>query len=419
MSSTTGTLPGEIERKVPPRPRSLWRNRDYLLLVSGQAVSDIGSQISFVAFPLLMFALTNSAVQAGLMSAVRSLPRLLFILPAGALVDRWDRKRTMFFCDLGRALALGSIPLALWLGGPSYTQLYLVALIEGTLSTLYQAAESSAYPHVVAPEQLPDASSQNEVLLSLSAMLGPALGPILFSVGSFVPFLSDAVSYVVSAFSLFFINANFQEERGAGNKGMLSLWKEIGEGVAWLWRHSTLRFLAIMTFGLMTPCFGYLLVIITLSQQMHASSTAMGLILGASGVGSIVGALLAGPLYRRFGFVRILLVSAWIWALTWLFYALAPDIIWLGIVNALSFIIVPIYSSTQYSYRLSVIPDALQGRVNSVFRLIAFGGQPLGIAVTGLLLQFFGPFTTVVLLFVPQGLLCLMATFYRRTLTAK
>ncbi|MBO0782908.1 MAG: MFS transporter, partial [Ktedonobacteraceae bacterium] len=147
--STNADISSEAREDRPlHRPLSLWRNRDYLLLLSGQTISGVGSQVSLVAFPLLILALTHSPAQAGLMTAVRSLPRLIVTLPAGALVDRWDRKRLMLLCDTGRALALGSIPLALWLGYLSDIQLYLVALIEGTLFAFFTLAESAALPRV-------------------------------------------------------------------------------------------------------------------------------------------------------------------------------------------------------------------------------------------------------------------------------
>src|SRR5437588_9471278 len=145
---------GGPARQTPP----LWRNRDYLLLIGGQGVSAIGSQISLVAFPLLIFALTHSPAQTGLVTSIRSLPYALFTLPAGALVDRWDRKRLMILCDSGRAIALGSIPVALLLGHLSYAQLYLVSLIEGTLFVFFTLAQSASFPRVVAPEQLPEAT---------------------------------------------------------------------------------------------------------------------------------------------------------------------------------------------------------------------------------------------------------------------
>ncbi len=118
-------------RREPPH--SLRRNRDFLLLFAGQIVSSIGSQVSQLAFPLLILALTGSPAQAGFLGAMRGLAYVLFGLPAGALVDRWDRKKTMILSDLGRALALGSIPIALALGRLTLLQLYLVTFVEGTL----------------------------------------------------------------------------------------------------------------------------------------------------------------------------------------------------------------------------------------------------------------------------------------------
>lgn len=407
-----------VEKNVTPRQRfvPLWRNRDFLLLVSGQAVSSTGSQISLVAFPLLMLALTNSPALAGLMTALRGLPFVLLCLPVGALVDRWDRKRVMILSDAGRAIALGSIPVALALGHLTYVQLALVSLIEGSLFVFFNLAESACIPHVVAKEQLTAATGQNEVLYSLSAMVGPALGPILYGLGSAVPFLADAISYGVSMFSLYFIRAQFQEERSAVAS---NLWAEVGEGLTWLWHNQLIRFLAVLTLGLTVPCSGYVLILIVLAQHMHASNAVIGLIFACGGIGSIAGSLMASPLQRRFGFGRVMIVTTWIWVLSWLFYALAPNPLLLGLANAVSFIVVPIYMVVQYSYRLATIPDHLQGRVNSVFRLIAFGGQPLGIALTGILLQAYGPAVTVVLTFIPQAILAVAVTFNRHVRHAR
>ncbi|MFL5693920.1 MAG: MFS transporter, partial [Ktedonobacteraceae bacterium] len=348
-----------VEKNVTPRQRfvPLWRNRDFLLLVSGQAVSSTGSQISLVAFPLLMLALTDSPALAGLMTALRGLPFALLCLPVGALVDRWDRKRVMILSDAGRAIALGSIPVALALGHLTYVQLALVSLIEGSLFVFFNLAETACIPHVVAKEQLTAATGQNEVLYSLSAMVGPALGPILYGLGSAVPFLADAISYGVSMFSLYFIRSQFQEERSAVAS---NLWAEIGEGLTWLWHNQLIRFLAVLTLGLTVPCSGYVLVLIVLAQQMHASNAVIGLIFACGGIGSIAGSLIASPLQRRFGFGRVMIVTTWIWVLSWLFYALAPNPLMLGLANVVSFIVVPIYMVVQYSYRLALIPDHLQ-----------------------------------------------------------
>ena len=128
---------------------SLWRNRDYLLLWSGQIVSSVGTQASTLAFPLLLLVVTRSPAAAGFASALRALPYLIISLPAGALIDRWDRKRVMLLCDSGRAVALGSIPVAILLGRLTPLQLYAVSLIEGSLFVLFNIAEAACLPRVV------------------------------------------------------------------------------------------------------------------------------------------------------------------------------------------------------------------------------------------------------------------------------
>src|SRR5438874_13158419 len=143
------------------RPVALWRNRDYVLLWSGQMISSVGTRVSMLAFPLLVLAITHSPAQAGLIAALRGLPYALFVLPAGALIDRWNRKRVMILCDTGRALALGSIPIAIVLGHLTIIQLAIVSLVEGTLFTFFGLAETACLPQVVTKEQLPGAAAQN------------------------------------------------------------------------------------------------------------------------------------------------------------------------------------------------------------------------------------------------------------------
>jgi predicted MFS family arabinose efflux permease len=400
-----------VVRRLP-----LWRNRDYMLLWAGQAVSSFGSQITQLTFPLLVLAITGSPAQAGIVAAMRALPFALLSLPAGALVDRWDRKRLMVVSDIGRALALASIPLALAFGWLTVVQLGIVSLIEGTLFLFFSLAEASCLPQVVDKAQLADALAQNEVTSSTSQLLGPSLGGALYSLGAAVPFLADAITYTGSVLSLLLIRRPFQEERAA-EPGRLRT--EIIEGVNWLWRQEVLRLIAFLTGGLMVCSVGYPLIMIVLGERVGASPFVIGLIFAGGGAGSIVGGLVTPYLQRRFQFGPLLIWSSWIWALTWLFFLFAPNALTLGIANAAAFIIVPIYMITVFRYRLAATPDRLQGRVNAVFRLIVWGSQPLGVALAGVLLERIGPDLTIVLLFIPQLLLSLAATFHRGLRTAK
>jgi MFS family permease len=400
-----------LETTVQPvRPPTLWRNRDFMLLISGQGVSAIGTQVSQFAFPLLILGLTHSPAQTGLITALRGLPYALFSLPAGALVDRWNRKLVMILCDTGRAIALASIPIAFAFGIINMVQLYLVSLIEGTLFVFFHMAEAATLPHVVSQEQLPTAAGQNEVLNSSSILLGPSIGGILYTFSSILPFLADAISYTFSVVSLLFIRVPFQKERTDRQQ---RLWIEVKDGLIWLWHHKLIRFTALVTGGLVISSIGYTLIVIIIAQSQHASSFTIGLLFASGGAGSVVGAFLVAPLQKRFGFARVMIASTWIWALSWLLFAFAFNPLLLGIANGLSYTIVPIYMVSQFSYRLALIPDALQGRVNSVFRLIAFGGQPIGLALTGVLLQAIGPLPTILVLFVPQLVLAILVTMNR------
>jgi MFS family permease len=214
MNRLRGRSPHRIEAAPPGRRLGpLWRNRDFILLWSGQVVSTIGTRITSIAFPLLVLAETHSPAQAGLVGFAQSLPYMLFYLPAGALVDRWDRKRVMLVADAGRAIALGSLALALALGTFELTHVIAVAFVEGALFVFFSLSESAALPQVVAKEQLSTAVAQNQALIQGADLAGQPLGGLLFGISRLFPFAADAISYAISFVSLLFIRSQFQEER--------------------------------------------------------------------------------------------------------------------------------------------------------------------------------------------------------------
>jgi len=199
---------------LPGQGRSpLWRNRDFILLWSGQVVSTIGTRVTSVAYPLLVLAQTHSPAKAGLVGFAQSLPYMLFYLPAGALVDRWNRKRVMLVADAGRALALGSLALALALDELTLAQIIVVAFVEGSLFVFFSLSESAALPQIVPKEQLPTAVAQNQARIQGADLAGQPLGGALFGISRLLPFAADAISYAISFVSLLFVRPAFQEER--------------------------------------------------------------------------------------------------------------------------------------------------------------------------------------------------------------
>src|SRR5215213_1188769 len=362
-----------------------------MLLWCGQAVNVIGTQVSQIAYPLLVLALTRSPAQAGFVAAARTVPWLLFALPAGALVDRWNRKRVMMLCSAGSGVALASIAVAYALGMLTIWQIVVVSFVEGTFGLVFGLAESSALLHVVTKEQLPTAVAQQQAQYSVAALIGPPLGGALYSISHLLPFLVDSASYIVSAGSLGFIRTQFQRVQDASQRSLL---QDIGEGIDWLWRHPLIRFMAFLT-GSINVTSGLSLIIIVLATRQGASAPAIGAIFAVAGVGGICGAVLAPRIQRRLSFGHAIIGLCWFFAASFASFAFARTLPAIALLLLIENLVAPTYDTVQYSYRLALIPDALQGRVNSVFRLVALGTQPLGLALTGILLEDIGAEPTV------------------------
>jgi MFS family permease len=375
-------------KKLPP----LWRNRDYMLLWTGQVVSVIGTGATQIVYPLLILALTNSAEAAGIAAALGTIPYILFSLPAGALVDRWDRKRVMIYCDIGRAAVLATIPIALALNALTVWQIYICALVEGSLFVFFNIAEVAALSRVVEKQQLPQAVAQNDVAFSIANIVAPAFGTAMFQLGRAFPFIFDCVSYTISVVSLFFIRKEFQAER---KKTETHIVQEIREGMRWLWGQPLIRYMALCTGALNFVNVPTTLIIIVLAKILGASEGEIGLIFSLSAIGAIVGSVIGGQIQKRFQFGQVIITTVWISALLFPLLAIAPHYWFLGIIMGLSWMTGPVYNVVQFSYRVALIPDALQGRVNSVFRLLAFGFQPAGAFIAGVLIERFNVYVAI------------------------
>jgi len=386
----------DAEDTIDARPRALWRNGDFLLLWSGQAVSTLGSTVSTLALPLLVLGLTHSPAQAGFIAAAQAIPYLVLALPAGALIDHWDRKAVMIRCDVARFLALGSVPLAAAVGHLTVPQLYLVALIAGTALVFFNIAQTAALTHVVPAAQRPRANALDQTVASVAALVGLGLAGAIVALGRTVAagaglaFLVDSLSYLASVLSLLFIRIPFQRRRPAAAGH--SLRADVAEGLRFLWAHRRIRALALVSMASVLVYGSLGLSLIVLAQKaLHADARLIGLIFSVGGGGALLGSLLAPWIRSHVAVGRIIVGVLTIMALATALLALAPSLAlamvgWAGIA-----LTGPVYSVTVLSYRLGLVPDALQGRVTSVFRLLNMAGQPLSLAAGGLLLASLGP----------------------------
>jgi MFS family permease len=392
----------------------LWRNRNYLLLQGGQLISFIGDQQQFIALPLLILALTGSAVQAGLAVGLSTVAVLMVSPLAGALVDRWDRKRTMLICDAGRLLLTLTIPLAFWFHLLNMPLLYGIVALSGVLGTFFNVAQTAALPNVVARAQLPAALAQTQAAYACVRTSGSLIGGALYSLGAALPFLANAISFAASTLSLGLIRGKLQSLKSQEEGPRQALSQSIAEGFTWLWRQPLLRFLTIIN-GADSLRYGAgYLVIIMLARELHTSASGIGAIFTGAAIGALAGNLASSWARRRFSFGKIAISMLWLEALMFPLYAIAPNALIMGIIAAAEELVSPIYTIALNTYRLVATPDTLRGRVSSTVQLIVQGTQALGALVSGLLIQSIGARGSALLLGAWLILLASATTLNRR-----
>jgi MFS family permease len=386
--------PQQLDNLQHRKSASLWRNPDFLLLSSGQIVSVLGSRISSLALPLLVLALTHSPALAGFLLALDMLPWLLFSLPLGALLDRWNRKTVMILCDVVRLLTLGSVPAAFFLGHLSVVQLCFVAFLSGSANVFFELAQLAALPNIVHPRQLARAYSITELTTSSSKLIGPPLGGLIIGlartivVGAVLAYLIDSLTYLASVITLRFMRVPFQSKRQ--DPVQQSLWQDILEGLRLLWQQPLLRILVLLTATVNFLMVSLTLIIIVKATALHATPVVIGLIFGMAGAAGFIGGIIAPwmRMHLRFGHIIVGCVLLWAAACSLLALASVPPLLAAG--AALIDLLWPVYSVVLVTYRLSLVPDHVQGRINSSFRFVSYGSEALGSALGGLFLTILG-----------------------------
>ena len=373
-------------------------------------VSTLGSHAAGIVYPLLVLALTGSPETVGWVTALRSTPFVLLCLPVGAMVDRWDRRRVMLVCDVGRFFVVGSLPLAMWWADPTLAHIIAVAVVEGTLMVFYNLAEVAALPRVVPRPLLPQASAYNQAGWAAAGIAGPALGTGLFQLSRALPFCVDALSYAVSAFTLWRLKGDFSPTPVSLSSTVpRNLRAEVMEGLRWLWHEKIVRQMALLTGSMNFVEASVPLLLIVMAQQMGASAVQIGLIFSAGGVGGVLGALVGGRIQRHFSFGQVIVTTTVLHALLFPLYAISPGPLWLGLVYGLMHFVGPIYNVVQFSHRIALIPQGLEGRVNAGFRFLAHLPSPIGAALCGVMIERAGTSITLAFFATVFGVLAVAA----------
>jgi MFS family permease len=364
----------------------LWRHEDFLRLWGATTVSQFGSQVTLIALPLAaVLVLEASTFEVALLTTLDLLPFLLFGLPAGVWVDRLPRRSIMVATDIGRAVALATIPLAYLADSLTLGQLYVVGFLVGTFTVFFELAYTSYLPALVDREQLIEGNSKLEVSRSAAQIGGPGLGGVLVDLIS-APgaVLVDAASFLVSALLVARVRA--REALTARRTGVRS---ELAEGLRYVVSQRYLRPIVACTAAL-NFCSGaaFAIYFVFLARELDLSPAAIGLVLTLGNVGWLVGAVLAGRVTARLGVGWTLAGSALLFAPSWALVAVAPEdasIPFLIAAQLTSSMASVLYNITTMTLRQSVTPDRLQGRTVGAIRTVVWGVTPLGSLAGGAL----------------------------------
>ncbi|MGN6792693.1 MAG: MFS transporter [Streptosporangiaceae bacterium] len=380
--------------------RSLWRHRDFMLLWTGQAISEIGSAVTIVALPLVAVVLLNATTfEVGLLSAATTVCFLLVALPAGLIVDRVAKRRLMIVCDIARMLILGSVVVAAALGALTMAQLFAVGFLTGLATVFFDVAYQSYVPALVARDQLHDGNGKLGATQAFSAVAGPGLGGALFGLLRAGAMAADAISFAVSTATLLLIRgrepgpqestAPGQESATSARAGFAGLRKELFAGLGFVFGHPVLRKIAACTgtanlFGSISGA----LEILFLVRVVHVPPADTGLLISVGSLGGVLGGVLAGRISKWIGTARVIWFSVLVFGVIPIMMPLTepgPRLVLFPIaVAGLSFTVV-LYNIAQVSYRQLITPPHLLGRMNAAMRWIVWGTIPLGGLLGGVL----------------------------------
>jgi MFS family permease len=391
-AEASGGSPREVKR------RSLWRHSDYMKIWSAASISLMGTQVSQIAIPFIAVVVLKTPVfQVALLGTVEMLPFILFALPAGAWLDRVRRQPVLIAGDVGRAIALVSIPIAYSLGVLTIWQLYAVGFVTGILTVLFDVADQSYLPVLLEADDLVEGNAKLQISGSAAQIVGPGLGGGLIALVA-APFavIVDAASFLVSGglISLIRQRETKPERKVAADGSHTSLRHEITEGLQYVLGDRHLRMIAASTgtsnFGssiafAVFPVFAY--------AELRLSPGIVGGALGLGGLGVLVAAVTAAPLAERFGVGPVIVASIFLCGPGALLMVFLPStaLVAGALLLAAELIIGfagTVYNVNQVSFRQAITPLDIQGRMNATMRFIVWGTMPLGLVVGGILGSF-------------------------------
>jgi MFS family permease len=372
-----------LDRVAPPE-----LGRDFRWLWASSALTNLGDGLLLSAGPLLVTTLSREPVAVAAAVLLQQLPWVLFGIPAGAIVDRYDRRRMVVIVNILRSVILALLALTVATGTVSLPVIYLAVFLLGTSETFVDTAGSALTATVVPKAGLGLANARFSGTATLTNMiLGPSVGAVLFGIGMALPLSANAVLTLLGAVLIGRIATAAVPPAPAERH----LRREIVEGMRWLWHHAAVRalFLTILSFNI-TFGAGHALYVLLAKDRLGLGDVGFGLLISAGAVGGIMGALSYGWLARRFALASMMRVGLMVETTSHLILALTTSpLVAAASVLALEFQAV-VWGTTSTTIRQRAVPSAFLGRVTSIYRLGMIGGLAAGAAIGGWVAQTFG-----------------------------
>jgi MFS family permease len=379
------------------------KNPDFVKLWAGETISLFGTQVTQLALPLVaILTLGATAFEVGVLNASRYAPIAVVTLFAGVWLDRRRRRPILIGSNLGRAFLIGLIPLAGVLGVLSMEMLYVICIVLGTLTVIFDVGVMSYVPGLVERRHLADGNSKLQASFSASLVAGPGLGGLLVGlVTAPITLAIDAVSYLVSVVMMASIRKPEPEPAQPADRP--SVWVSIGEGLRAVFGHHILRFLATQsaTFNLFQNALMTVFVVYAV-RDLGLTPSQLGLVLGTGAVGAVVGSMFANRISKAAGLGRTLRVTTIGACLSPALFLIpdGPDGVSLSIMvaaHAVYGVNLAVFNVNTLTLRQMVTPDHLLGRMNASYRLLLFGTIPIGALLGGSLGEFLGLRTALVI----------------------
>lgn len=379
------------------------RKRDFRLYWIAGAVDQLGSQTSGIVFPLVTLAITGSPAAAGLVGAAALVGRLVAAPAAGVLADRLPRKLMMVTSLLVAGVVMGGLFVSVATGTATLVVLVGAAFVEGLAQSGYEAAGAGAIRRVL-PADDKRALSRLEARNHAVQIVGPVFGGALYQLGRWVPFLVDAVSYVVSALLVSAIRTDLTPSRSERT----SFLADLRDGLRFVWNQPFLRFVTIWAAGI-NFTFGALIYFAILTAGREgAPAASIGLILTVASVGGLTGALAAPAVFSRVRPMTVVVVASWAMVALVVALSQARQTWTYGLLFGLVFLLSPLLGVIFQARVIALTPDELQGRVGTVMGTAGEVLQTPAPLLAGLLVAWYSP-TAVALIF--AAALAALATY--------